>query len=331
MSKGNNRVFSVAESSSVLNGYPMRDFFRPFRRKLGVLVLAMACLLMVGWVRSLKGTEATSFALGRHSLVQLKSTDGTLVVQKNDSAFPIDLVPGQTDDFLLVRAAESLLQGPRDIVFSFDEEDDWSTTHTEYRSFFHRFGFRIGCLDNKTYSVQACICAFPYWSLVLPLSLLSASLLLSKPRPKRTSEEPARGCFRGWKRQAGCVMLVMACMSAAGWIRSKDRCDSLDARRVMIASGNNSLFLLMFTAKADETRQHLALPGWESITIAELDDELSHLNWQYRRLGFGRAASGVYELWSIPYWLIVIPLASLSAYLLLSKPRPKTQQQVNHV
>ena len=30
----------------------MREFFKPWRRKIGVVTLVMACVLMAGWVRS---------------------------------------------------------------------------------------------------------------------------------------------------------------------------------------------------------------------------------------------------------------------------------------
>ena len=40
------------------------------------------------------------------------------------------------------------------------------------------------------------------------------------------------------------------------------------------------------------------------------------LYWMRDRISYGR-----FELWSVPYWSLILPVTLLSAYLLLTKPR----------
>lgn len=91
----------------------MRDFFRGWRWKLGIVTLVMACVFAVGWVRSLSDPDVLIDGVG--------STKGFVSMTSFDGDFGI--------------------------VFF-----------------------------------------IPYWSIVLPLTLLSACLLLSKRPPVKRSE-----------------------------------------------------------------------------------------------------------------------------------------------
>lgn len=44
----------------------MREFFKPWRRKLGVLVLVLACVLMAGWARSQRMIDELSVDVFGH-------------------------------------------------------------------------------------------------------------------------------------------------------------------------------------------------------------------------------------------------------------------------
>jgi len=54
----------------------MVGYFKPGRRKIGVLTLVMACVLMAGWVRSLQVVDEIELSTGSFGWVRLFSADG---------------------------------------------------------------------------------------------------------------------------------------------------------------------------------------------------------------------------------------------------------------
>lgn len=114
----------------------------------------------------------------------------------------------------------------------------------------------------------------------------------------------------------GAAALVMACVFAVSWVRSLWITDMLwlpHRRHVTAASFS-----------------------WQSFAgthkMADLfDDDGITWHWHFCGFRYGEYLSsrsyGHLVLWFVPYWSIVIPLALLSAYLLLSKPRlPKASK-----
>ena len=133
--------------------------------------------------------------------------------------------------------------------------------------------------------------------------------------------------FKPLRRKASVVTLVLASGLAAMWVRSEARCDLLG---IPIAH-DTWLYLQSF--------EHVICFGissgvdWEfGILESQGADRAQYLKsnryftWYEQWPGFGIAGN---DNWpkslqrevDTPYWLIVIPLALLSAYLLLSKPR----------
>ena len=138
--------------------------------------------------------------------------------------------------------------------------------------------------------------------------------------------------FRGWRRKAGLVTLVMACAFTSGWVRSLTVRDFIGRYTTP----------LTYNAIASE-RQLLAFeyhfsnrlpPGpdcpYTNCSTSPLDSQLLFkldLNWYVRCCGFGfgedtlNTANGRrFLIWIVPYWSIVIPLTLISAFLLISKP-----------
>lgn len=148
-----------------------------------------------------------------------------------------------------------------------------------------------------------------------------------------------REFFKPWRRKAGCVTLAMACLCAGAWVRSmtiRDVC-GLSPRHYWHAefvSGHGSLrwhrYQLPPTAPPFapydspilfHSTEHLAIADY----VSRLEDSV---DWHWQRFGMGYGSDrarliGSAEVWLIPYTMIVIPLTLLSAYLLLSSPRPK--------
>ena len=67
--------------------------------------------------------------------------------------------------------------------FLTDYPDQFESIGIKWR--FRYFGFGIGDEVDQTGVLRA-----PYWSIVIPLTLLSAWLLLSKPRIAKSPEKP---------------------------------------------------------------------------------------------------------------------------------------------
>jgi len=136
----------------------MREFFRPFRRKLGALVLVGACGLMTGWVRSEFICDGIVFsgpsfmAIGHGSIVLVNGEGGSTDAWR----FPV-WEKGNINLF----------------------ESDLRTVLWQWRL----MGFGKGQLPEGP---KLSIWTVPYWSLVLPLTLLSAWLLLGTPRNRMT-------------------------------------------------------------------------------------------------------------------------------------------------
>jgi hypothetical protein len=174
----------------------MRDFFKPWRRKAGCVTLVMACLFAAGWVRSRSFHDTFT-----HGVVAQKMTYGltscplgiSLVKsewgerEKNDHGVADLTYPDFTDvDTIIIPSWWNCNRiGPNDDFhqgfFLFQSIDwrwkfcgiDFGQTHNHHDPIFRRKYW-----------------LFPYWSIVLPLTLLSAYLLLSKPRPPKPPESP---------------------------------------------------------------------------------------------------------------------------------------------
>jgi hypothetical protein len=157
----------------------MGSYFKPLRRKFGLVTLVMACAFMAGWVRSqlICDTSVIYTHLDetgrcpRATLVYLFTVPDCIVWRRNTQINETASV----DDWKIHLTAQPSWR-------------TWNLT-PEFQSWvseipWWRYGFAIGerrhqegNLDN-----QNCYFAGPFWSIVIPLTLLSAWLLLSKPR-----------------------------------------------------------------------------------------------------------------------------------------------------
>jgi hypothetical protein len=138
----------------------MKSFFRGWRRKLGVVTLVMALVLMGGWVRSRMIGERLAFRTHQEQFVFLGSNSGILsyCTLTGRIGSPITIYQNWP--------AEPQIQ--QNVVMR--QDGHWGVIH-----------FR------KTTSTTSPRIVFdsleiPYWSVTIPLTLLSAYLILWKPR-----------------------------------------------------------------------------------------------------------------------------------------------------
>ena len=162
--------------------HPVREFFRGWKRKLGVVTLVLACLVMAAWLRSLRTRDTFQRRVSNNSLTFVISNRSWLYWQSVRESFPLQLESPES------QPGGMNLRPFVITTFHFEQlADDTSyfgVLNTE------RFGLLINgrrVFPGLTLSVWA----VPYWSIVAPISLFSAWLLLSAPRipqPKSASE-----------------------------------------------------------------------------------------------------------------------------------------------
>jgi hypothetical protein len=144
--------------------------------------------------------------------------------------------------------------------------------------------------------------------------------------------------FRRWRRKVGLVTLVMALVFMSGWVRSRSRIDLIKL------NGTKSYCVFISGGQ-----KFLLLQGIQCLMSRNLCEQASV---RYVRLRFypqypADTSGRRFEWWSreeskievfspddedvphnmIPYWSIVIPLALISAFLLLTKPLISTQEK----
>lgn len=166
----------------------MWDVFKSWKRKLGILTLCWACVFAGLWIRGLSLRDRLIINRANHSIVLwfnnqlVSSTPGMvagLYVNRGDAKpvprrFSWDSDPNLT--------AESVAKN-----LKLDAESRKSPEWTAERNWERKlFGFIIFGATNRT------LVFVPYWSIVIPLTLLSAWLLLSTTNPvQRVAMEEA--------------------------------------------------------------------------------------------------------------------------------------------
>jgi hypothetical protein len=151
----------------------MREFFMGWKRKVGVVTLVMALVGIYFWVRSIGYIDRVMIT-SRKSLIFFESVRQSFAwsrfqLTENDW--------GENFDFRW----QSIARGsdPNDTVHSLETVPHW-----------HCSGFHIVSGDFIEDCDQTLL-VIPDWSIILPLTLFSAYLLLCKPRnpvPKKAAE-----------------------------------------------------------------------------------------------------------------------------------------------
>jgi hypothetical protein len=139
-----------------------------------------------------------------------------------------------------------------------------------------------------------------------------------------------------WRRKAGCVTLVMACVFARGWLRSFDNLDFVNVVRegtvlLSLFSGfencGGNLFISMdgspdsFSTRLVTYRKTDMHSSYDAFERSVPTAHLWRLHFGGFDLGQSMSLGSLQTTLQAPYWSIIIPLSLLSGYLLLSKPR----------
>ena len=132
----------------------MREFFYGWRRKTGGFLLVMACVLMACWIRSLRFTDSIAFPIQKRQFIVSTYQGVVFWAGLDDSSFEWSCeFSSPPDEPLFAVRDDQLLPA----VESINGMDVWTV---------------------------------PYWSVTIPLTLISAYLILWKPR-QRTGPDHA--------------------------------------------------------------------------------------------------------------------------------------------
>jgi hypothetical protein len=149
----------------------MPSYFKPLRRKFGVLTLVIACVFAAGWIRKTLVVDSICGRIWPETLVGLASSP------EGFSAAIGRANRDYTDELPLW----SNYPVDQNHISIFDDE------RYVWRWKFQSFGY--GYASDPSLHLATKVVCFPHWSLVLPLTAISAWLLLSKPRSKKTPEK----------------------------------------------------------------------------------------------------------------------------------------------
>lgn len=153
----------------------MKEFFRGWRRKVGTVTLVLACGLMAFWVRSVVKFDSVFFYCGTIRC-GISSVDSRIWFLTSTPLVGESAVTWHTQE----HAGQFDPMGSANVVW----RRDWIGFH------FGQYTRRLPG-QTKAGEFEATSCTLPHWSLILPVTLLSAYLLLSPSRKRRpTTNQP---------------------------------------------------------------------------------------------------------------------------------------------
>jgi len=155
----------------------MGDIFRGWRRKVGVVTLLTALVFMGGWLRSLVTINRFTIKSDGYNFNWLASFNGSIAWQR---VVPVDASKWSTDiNEFVPELFQSTAEGVAEYVLGalLGNEDKFEWKH-------RLFGFEIGEYQQEEAleAVRVTIWKIQYWSITIPLTLISLWLLVSKPR-----------------------------------------------------------------------------------------------------------------------------------------------------
>ncbi len=146
-------------------------FFKPLRRKIGVLTLAIACVVMGVWLRGRLYQDGCQFTFWNRNWTIISNP------------FGLSCFSAGTKGVLLV-GVRNTWKTVRLNPVKFLPTDPW--TELDWRTHWHHLGSFVGQAETESngHTNQTYVVIVELWSLVVPLTLLSTYLLFSKPRQK---------------------------------------------------------------------------------------------------------------------------------------------------
>jgi len=154
----------------------MGEFFTGWRRKVGCVTLMMALAFARGWVRSPLYNDAVEFECGNLFLTLASNQNGLWWVTSElpGGFYQPGILRGKSQTFALPGHRSPFSDDP------FGHLTRWFWV-TEQRWDWGGFHYGRYCDERPIGGIRLTFRIIPHWSIVWPLTLLSAWLLLSKP------------------------------------------------------------------------------------------------------------------------------------------------------
>lgn len=149
----------------------MAESFRGWKRKVGVAVLTMACVMTSVWIRSMFIIDCWEYSSEQYTCHSWVSGRQQFHWRRFESLNPDILVGPYVGGWMTAPAS-------RWIAFDNPNWDRFSDCAWRWGG----AGFDVGEVRDVGINQRLYFWAVPYWSVVLPLTLISAWLLLSKQR-----------------------------------------------------------------------------------------------------------------------------------------------------
>ena len=172
----------------------MGEFFKPRRRKVGVLTLVMACLFAAGWIRSIRLSEGVGFSRGTRTLDKYYPdqiyycTDNKLYSEGGSLHWQHEFESQRK--FSGAHPTFIWWSNPLDNTDPDDDDDEWLKWRWRF------CGIRFGEIEDMTDEAvnelgkkvrvprqRWYFLHVPYGAIVSPLTLVAFWLLLWNPRP----------------------------------------------------------------------------------------------------------------------------------------------------
>ena len=158
----------------------MREFFNGWRRKVGVFTLLLTCLLTCGWFRSQRAFEVINCPIGGEFAIAAASWNDALAIRcgwDTEDRWR-DFVWHVTDDDYFEYT------DPVSTLYRFDQPiPDGSGCFVRWCLLWREGGIGVSPMDQTPNRKMMFLIA-PYGALIFPATLLSAYLLLWKPRKR---------------------------------------------------------------------------------------------------------------------------------------------------
>jgi len=174
----------------------MREFFNGWRRKVGVVTLVLACVLVGEWARSYRREDALRLGDGNEtSFIVFRATQNGITCERYVAVRGVifHYSPGwyhyTIQNGFRFGGDEGIV--PEGSAPSFGgtlvERDIWKWECCGFE--IQERGFEFGeSIEQDKYRLIKW--TLPWWSIVLPLTLLSAFLLIAKPRKAKQCQSP---------------------------------------------------------------------------------------------------------------------------------------------
>ena len=157
-------------------------FFKPFRRKIGVVTLVLACAFAAGWVRSCLTADFVWYP-SNTSCYSIESLHGMILLTKGTPVAPSSPIQFGSENLWAPPFLKFAVNG-KPLPFNPYEKLDLT-----WQSDWLFFSVCDGRIKNNAIA-QIEMCIIPYWSIVIPLTLVSAFLLLTYPRRSNQNKIP---------------------------------------------------------------------------------------------------------------------------------------------